>query len=71
MDRIKMLVRVPVIDKLTDTGADPEPQDRVCTGDINEIAININTKSAYRIASDTSPFLVRVVVRDGWKRRLE
>ena len=46
-------------------GADPEPQDRGCTGDINEIAININTKSAYRIVSDNSPFLVRVVVRDG------
>ena len=25
----------------------------------------------YRIASDTSPFLVQVVVRDGWKRRVE
>ena len=55
----------------TPPGADPEPQDRVCTGDINEIAININAKSAYRIGSDTSPFLVRVVVRDGWKRRVE
>ena len=53
------------------SGADPEPQDRGCSGDINEIAININTKSAYRIASDTSPFLVWVVVHDGWKRRVE
>ena len=54
-------------------GADPEPQDRGCTGDINEIAININTKSAYRIASDTSPFLVRVgyvmVGKGGWSEK--
>ena len=45
------------LEYLVVAGADPEPQDRVCAGDINEIAININTKSAYRIPSYTSPFL--------------
>ena len=50
-------------------GADPEPQDRGCTGDINEIAININTKSAYRIASYTSPFLYGLWLNGGWRER--
>ena len=55
------------------SGADPEPQDRGCTGDINEIAINISTKSAYRIASYTSPFLyglwLVMVGKGGWRER--
>ena len=29
----------------TTSGADPEPQDRGCTSDINKIAIDINKKS--------------------------
>ena len=53
-------------------GADPEPQDRGCRGDVNEIAININTKSA-RIASYTSPFLyglwLVMVGKGGWRER--
>ena len=52
------------------SGADPEPQDRGCTG---EIAININTKSAYTIASYTSPFLyglwLVIVGKGGWRER--
>ena len=52
------------------SGADPDPQDRVCTG---EIAINIKTKSAYRIASYTSPFLyglwLVMVGKGGWRER--
>ena len=46
-------------------GADPEPQDRGCTGDINGIAININISLQNSLVCQ--PVLVRVVARYDWK----